>query len=137
MTDRYDVSDLREGQFEPGSRDLVLRNKLGIKSVDEMNIAETAALASAMEEFVHLFDAQHRFSADDIRHMHRRWLGSIYDWAGEYRQERRISVRIRSLDSETDGRLRERTASTPHSVQDGRGADGLPPRLPKLMSNLY
>lgn len=86
MTDRYDVSDLREGQFEPGSNDLVLRNKLGITSIAEMNIAEAAALASATEEFVHLFDAQHRFTADDIRNMHRRWLGNIYEWAGEYRQ---------------------------------------------------
>jgi cell filamentation protein len=86
VTDRYDVSDLREGQFEPGSNDLVLRNKLGITTVDEMNAAETAALAAATEEFVNLFDSQHRFTADDIRTMHRRWLGGIYDWAGEYRQ---------------------------------------------------
>lgn len=86
MTDRYDVSDLREGQFEPGSNDTVLRNKLGITTVDEMNAAETSALATATEEFVNLFDSQHRFTADDIRAMHRRWLGGIYDWAGEYRQ---------------------------------------------------
>ena len=86
MTDRYDVSDLREGQFEPGSNELVLRNKLGITSVDDMNGAETAALASATEEFINLYDAQRRFTADDIRDMHRRWLGNIYDWAGEYRQ---------------------------------------------------
>ncbi len=86
MTDRYDVSDLREGQFEPGSNGLVLRNRLSITSVDEMNVVETTALASATEEFVHSFDAQHRFTADDIRDMHKRWLGNIYDWAGEYRQ---------------------------------------------------
>jgi cell filamentation protein len=86
VTDRYDVSDLREGQFEPGSNELVLRNKLGITSVDDMNGAETAALASATEEFINLYDAQRRFTADDIRDMHRRWLGNIYDWAGEYRQ---------------------------------------------------
>jgi len=86
VTDRYDVSDLQEGQFEPGSNNLVLRNKRGITTIAEMNIAEAAALASATEEFVHSYDAQHRFTADDIRNMHRRWLGSIYDWAGKYRQ---------------------------------------------------
>lgn len=86
MTDRYDVSDLREGQFEPGSKDLVLRNKLGITTVDEMNFAETAALARATEAFVNQFDAQHRFTVADILNMHRLWLGSIYEWAGEYRQ---------------------------------------------------
>jgi len=73
VTDRYDVSDLREGQFEPGSNEQVLLNKLGITSVDEMNAAETSALATATEEFVHRFDAQHRFTVDDIQNMHRRW----------------------------------------------------------------
>jgi len=86
VTDRYDVSDLREGQFEPGSNGQVLRNKLGITSVDEMNAAEASALATATEEFVHRFDAQHRFTVDDIQNMHRRWLGGIYDWAGDFRQ---------------------------------------------------
>ncbi len=26
-----------------------------------------------------------RFTADDIRVMHHRWLGELYEWAGEYR----------------------------------------------------
>jgi cell filamentation protein len=86
VTDRYDVSDLREGQFEPGSNDLVLRNKLAITTVEEMNVAETAALARVTEAFVNQFDAHHRFTAADIQNMHRLWLGSIYEWAGEYRQ---------------------------------------------------
>jgi cell filamentation protein len=32
------------------------------------------------------YDADHKFSADDIRHMHEVWLGDIYDWAGQYRR---------------------------------------------------
>ncbi len=31
------------------------------------------------------FSADHRFTAEDIRSLHRQWLGSIYEWAGEYR----------------------------------------------------
>jgi cell filamentation protein len=29
---------------------------------------------------------EQRFTAEDIRRMHRLWLGEIYVWAGEYRQ---------------------------------------------------
>ncbi len=38
-----------------------------------------------MDRFVRRFDQQHRFTAADIRIMHRTWLGEIYAWAGEYR----------------------------------------------------
>lgn len=83
--DRYDVSMLREAQFEPGSRRRVLRNLLGIRSVREMNVVETRTLQSAMDQFNRQFDADHRFTADDICGMHRVWLEGIYEWAGEYR----------------------------------------------------
>lgn len=39
-----------------------------------------------MEVFLRTYDERHRFTAADIRQMHERWLGDIYDWAGEYRQ---------------------------------------------------
>jgi len=45
---RYDVSDLPEAQFEPGSNEQVLRNLLGIKSPKEMGDTETRALERAM-----------------------------------------------------------------------------------------
>jgi cell filamentation protein len=83
---RYDTSGLVEAQSEPGSRGRVLRNLLGIKSARKMDDAEAAALKAAMDIFVATYDEQHRFTADDICEMHRRWLGGIYAWAGEYRQ---------------------------------------------------
>lgn len=83
---RYDVSGLPETQFEPGSNDLVLKNRLGIKSPKEIDDVETRALERAMVEFVGSYDEMHRFTAADIRDMHRRWLGGIYEWAGDYRQ---------------------------------------------------
>ena len=83
---RYDVSGLAEAQFEPGSDERVLRNRLGIKSPMEMDVAEARALETAMVGFVGEFDEKHRFIAADIREIHRRWLGGIYEWAGEYRQ---------------------------------------------------
>lgn len=83
---RYDTSGLPEAQFEPGSNEQVLRNRLGIKSPKEMDDAEIRALEKAMVELVGKYDEKHRFRAADIREIHRRWLGEIYEWAGEYRQ---------------------------------------------------
>lgn len=83
---RYDVSGLPEAQFELGSNELVLRNRLGIKSPKEMDDVETRALEKAMVELVGKYDEKHRFTATDIREIHRLWLGEIYEWAGEYRQ---------------------------------------------------
>jgi cell filamentation protein len=83
---RYDTSGLVEAQFEPGSRRRVLRNLVGIKSARKMDDAEAAALRAAMDVFVATYDEQHRFTAEDICEMHRRWLGGIYAWAGKYRQ---------------------------------------------------
>lgn len=82
---RYDVSELIEAQFEPGSRGRVLRNRLGINRIREMNRVETVALQSATDGFFRRFDEEHCFTAEDIRDMHRIWLGEIYQWAGEYR----------------------------------------------------
>jgi len=84
--DRYDVSGLTEAQFEPGSDGLVLKNLLGITSSAEMDAAEANALIEAMDRLVRLYDAEHRFTANDICEFHRVWLGGIYAWAGEYRQ---------------------------------------------------
>lgn len=83
---RYDVSGLREAQFEPGSNEQVLRNRLGIKAPTEMDAVETRALEKAAVELVGRYDEEHRFNAADIREFHRCWLGGIYAWAGEYRQ---------------------------------------------------
>ncbi|MDP1758245.1 MAG: Fic family protein [Thermodesulfovibrionales bacterium] len=83
---RYKTAHLIEDQSEPGSRGRVLRNKLRITSVREMNLREKEAQMQAMEELTEIFDEQHRFNAADICKMHKIWLGNIYEWAGQYRQ---------------------------------------------------
>lgn len=83
---RYDVSKLAEAQFEPGSDGQVLRNRLGIKSPQEMDDTETRALKKAMVGLVSKYDEAHRFTARDICEIHRHWLGEIYEWAGQFRQ---------------------------------------------------
>ncbi len=84
--ERYDVSGLAEAQFEPGSNEQVLKNRLGIKSAAEMDVLEARALQRVMGEAVTQFGETHRFTAADICGLHNDWLGGIYDWAGNYRQ---------------------------------------------------
>lgn len=83
---KYSTLGLPEAEYEPGSRGRVLANKLGIVRVRDIRQAESEALLSLTESLVlELTDSQ-RFSVDDLRSFHRRWLQDIYPWAGEYRQ---------------------------------------------------
>jgi cell filamentation protein len=83
---RYSTSHLIEDQFEPGSNDRVLKNKLGITSPDEMDRREKEEQLRTIDELTDIFDINHRFTAADICEMHKKWLGNIYEWAGKYRQ---------------------------------------------------
>jgi cell filamentation protein len=78
---RYDVSGSIEAQFEPGSNDTVLRNKLGIADSYEMDRVEAETLIKATDALFHEYDVDHKFSAGDICHMHK----DIYERAGNYR----------------------------------------------------
>jgi cell filamentation protein len=84
--DRYDVSELPEAQFESGSNGQVLKNRLGITSKQNMDSVEASALEQAMNVLVRTYGETHRFTAADLCHCHRIWLGDIYEWAGHYRQ---------------------------------------------------
>lgn len=85
MADRYSAHG-PEVESEPGSRGRVLRNLLGIRSAREMARRESEVLITATERMIDSTAQDQRFTADDIREMHRCWLGGIYSWAGEYRQ---------------------------------------------------
>ena len=82
---RYDVSTDPQARFEPGSRNRVLANRLGIRRVGDMDLAESQVLVLAQSAATEKFTAGHRFTSADIRRLHRLWLGPIYAWAGEYR----------------------------------------------------
>jgi len=86
MKDRYDVSHLPEGQCEPGSRGLVLKNLLGIKNRREIEALETERYIRTLDVCAHRYHEHHRFTSQDLREMHYEWLGGIYSWAGNYRQ---------------------------------------------------
>ena len=84
--DRYDTADLDENQFEPGSRRRVLKNLLHIISKQEMDRLEGREQMRSLEELASLYDRNYQFTAPDVCRMHQLWLGSIYPWAGKYRQ---------------------------------------------------
>lgn len=83
---RYDITGLTEAQFEPGSDDRVLKNLVGITDPVAMDRMEAEALVRVTDALFHEYGQKHRFTANDIRHMHKAWFSSIYEWAGEYRQ---------------------------------------------------
>lgn len=84
MNSRYAAKGL-EAEFEPASRGRVLRNKLGIHRLREIQAVESAALEKAQERLLERFSGTHRFATEDVCGIHRLWLGDIYDWAGAYR----------------------------------------------------
>ena len=71
--------------FEPGSRERVLRNRLGVRSPREIARHENEALAIATERLVHQTPRELRFAAPDLCRIHLFWLGDIYHCAGQYR----------------------------------------------------
>lgn len=82
---RYKTSHLLEDQHEPGSGRQVLKNLLGIKRARDMDRIEAVALKQTEEVLFRQYDKDHQFATRDICHMHKVWLGQIYEWAGKYR----------------------------------------------------
>lgn len=85
MTDRYDTTGSPEGQYQPGSDNRVLINKLGIVDPDEMDEIELDLLSQLTESVLGEVEADQTISIDDLCEWHRRWLGNVYVWAGQYR----------------------------------------------------
>ena len=74
---RYDVSQLVEGQFEPGSRRRVLKNLLGIRSKREMDRIEAREQLRALEELIKMYERSHRFTAGDIGRVGGAFMNSV------------------------------------------------------------
>ncbi len=85
MSGRYDMAGNIESQFEPGSCDHVLANKLGIFNADEMDDTELRLLDCLYEDVLSSVETEQCLTVADIREWHRRWLGNVYPWAGMYR----------------------------------------------------
>ncbi len=73
-----------EGDLETDS-EVVLKNRLGITEISEMNLVEEEMLHKLYES---IFEPEFRLlalSVADIRRWHYQWLNPIYDWGGELR----------------------------------------------------
>lgn len=82
---RYHASG-PQNSSEPGSEGRVMANKLGITDQESLDEAEAELLLKLYEEvFGSLADDQ-QFDTKMLKHWHHRWLGNLYDWAGEERQ---------------------------------------------------
>jgi len=74
-----------EDQYEEGSHSQVLKNIPGIKNLQQIEQLETTELLRANDLLIEHYGSGHCFTAKDICFMHKSWLGSLYAWAGNYR----------------------------------------------------
>jgi cell filamentation protein len=88
MTNRYQVPG-KQGEFQSGSENLVLANKLGITTPDDMNELELHLLTQLYEEVLINHLPERQVTVADLKTWHRRWLGNVYAWAG---QERTVNM---------------------------------------------
>lgn len=84
MSNRYQANGA-QGASQPGSGDEVLVNRLGLTDPDEIAQAELLLLGQLYEAV--LIDAlpDRDLCVEDLFTWHRRWLGNVYDWAGQLR----------------------------------------------------
>ncbi len=85
MTDRYDLSNRAEGRYEPGSDGKVLKNRQGITDSVQMETLEFDLLDTLEHQLLQEIATDQVITVQDLCTWHRRWLGSVYEWAGTYR----------------------------------------------------
>ncbi|HIJ91595.1 MAG: Fic family protein [Desulfobulbaceae bacterium] len=83
---RYTTTGLAEDQYEEGSHGLVLKNSLHLRDKQVIEEVETRELYRVTDRLTEIYDQNHRFTTADICSMHKKWLGTVYEWAGKYRQ---------------------------------------------------
>lgn len=81
---KYDATG-SQSEYQTGSKDLVLKNKLGITDPAEMDEAELVLLEKLYERVLTEQLPPGIITTSLIKDWHRQWLQPIYDWAGENR----------------------------------------------------
>ena len=85
---RYHVAG-SEGKFEKDSGEQVMANKLGLTDSTEMNEAELVLLEQLYQSVFEEKFPEGKLNVALLKSWHRRWLGNIYEWAG---QERTVNI---------------------------------------------
>lgn len=75
-----------QGSAEPGSGGRVMSNKLDLTDQESLDEAETEQLLKLYEVVFASLPEDQPLDTTLLKHWHHRWLGNIYDWAGEERQ---------------------------------------------------
>ena len=78
MSDKYDTSQSPEGQYQPGSIDKVLLNKLGITDSVDMDEVELGLLDQLAVALLDEIEVDQHIYAKDLCEWHRRWLGNVF-----------------------------------------------------------
>lgn len=84
MLAKYEI-DSSEVNYEAGSNELVLKNKLGITGPSYMDEVESALLLRLYEKVLSENSLPDALAFESILKWHSQWLGNIYDWAGKVR----------------------------------------------------
>ena len=63
----------------------VLKNILGLTDEQALEQAENQALIEAYDEAAIAYSENDVFTSSDVCHLHKKFLGKIYKWAGSYR----------------------------------------------------
>lgn len=81
---KYDI-DSSEIQFQFGSDYLVLKNRLNITELSEIDDVESELLLKLYEKIFIDSAIPSILTFEDILTWHRQWLGNVYEWAGKIR----------------------------------------------------
>jgi cell filamentation protein len=82
--DRYDVSGNVEAEYVDAAQ-TVLVNKLGLRALELLQLAEEEALAKAYETLLGEVRVDTPMTCELVRYIHARIFGDIYAWAGRWR----------------------------------------------------
>ncbi len=85
MKNRYTTEKGIEGNFQKGSNQSVLANKLNIASKEEMDDVELGLLNLLYNDVYSSVSINQVITTKDICQWHKKWLGNVYHWAGNYR----------------------------------------------------
>ena len=82
--DRYDTSGNIEAEYVDAEQ-TVLVNKLGLTTLEALQLAEEEALAKAYETLLSEVRVDTPMTCDLVRFIHERVFADIYKWAGRWR----------------------------------------------------
>ena len=81
---KYDINTV-EGEYQPGSNGKVLLNLLGITEVSDINDVEIILLLKIYKYLFEDNEIEGKIDIKSILDWHQKWLGNVYQWAGETR----------------------------------------------------